>query len=844
MKTEPSTPLETSLTALTRLEGHAKLKALNQLAQAFLEVGLEKNPKMAVQLATQATDLAAGLQDKTVLAQSQAILGAGYAQNLNFDLALEAFKKAFSQFEQLEDQPNSAKMLLEQGRAYRELGNPQDARERFATSLELSRLAKTKSLEADCLNDLAKIYDEEGNSVQALDYVNRALEILFELNDVRGQVKSLGNLSILQVSLGNYDKALEYVLRAYKLLKEHKIKDPDLESRCLIGLGNVYEELGNHKTALEFFNEAAQLAQKHQLKNTQVLAMVNAGQVHNDLKQSEPAIAAFNTALAIAREIRMPSGALFAYQGLGKSYINLGKYLESLEAYLQSLALARNIVDRDSEIIALVGLGINQRSLGRYEVAIGYFQEAQALAKGADLKKQVQDTMQELAQTFEMAGDPAKALGFFKEYTRLEKEIFNVESEKKSRDLAFQFDLERSQTQAELYKVRSEAYQQNAFIADQANKAKSEFLSRMSHELRTPLNAILGFAQLLGISSLSDNDRESVDQISKAGQHLLGLINEVLDIARIEAGRIDLSIESLDPLEIVRESLDLIRPLASQSGIQLLFSQPPLEDQQLVKADRQRLKQVLINLLSNAVKYNTKAGSVRVWLESPMIGYLRVNVTDTGIGIIEAKLEQLFMPFERLGAEQSRVEGTGIGLALTKRLTEAMGGQIGVSSQVGQGSTFFIELPIAQVSQAIASFVRHSEPSPQTTIVAKHSNVVYIEDNPANIRLVQLILANRPHMTLFTAVDGLSGLALVSEQHPDLVLLDLHLPDIDGAEVLNRLQNDPITKQIPVVILSADANPEQTAKLLEAGARHYLTKPFDVRTFLQVLDDVQQSNEP
>ncbi len=836
--TEPSTPLETSLGAIARLEGHAKLSALIQLAKAFLEVGLERNPKLALELALEAKDLATQSSNMAALAQSQAILGTCYVESASYDAALEAFKSAFKQYEQLEDQRGATKMLLEQGRVYRTLEQHQNAREQFATSLELSRLANAKDLEADNLNDLASIYDLEGNNVQATDFINRALEIHSSLKDVRGQVKCLINLSLSQLKMTNYDKALEHELQAYKLFQEHQLKDPDLEARCLIGLGNVYEEIGNNKTALEFFSEAAQLAQKHQLKNTQVLATVNAGEVQNNLKHYDAAIEAFNQALRIAREIRMPSGALYAYQGLGKTFNSLGKYLESLEAYLQSLALAKNIVDRESEIIALIGLGVNQRSLGRFETATDYFQEAQTLARATNQKKYVQDSIQELAQTFEMSGDTGKALAFYKEYHRLEKEIFNLESEKKSRDLAVQFDLERSQTQAELYRVRSEAYKQNALAADQANRAKSEFLSRMSHELRTPLNAILGFAQLLGISNLNPNDRESVEQISRAGRHLLGLINEVLDIARIESGRIDLSLEAINPMEIVIESLDLIRPLAVQSGIELLINEDLSNHRLRITADRQRLKQILINLLSNAVKYNKKAGSVRVWLELTSAERLRINITDTGVGISGTKLEQLFTPFERLGAEQSRIEGSGIGLALSKRLSEAMSGRIGVSSRPNEGSTFYIELPVASEILSTANPQRSGEPELEAQPI-KPITVVYIEDNPANIRLVQLILANRPHATLLTATDGLSGLELVRAQQPNVVLLDLHLPDIEGGEVLNRLQANSSTKHIPVVILSADANPEQTAKLLEAGAKQYLTKPFDVRTFLKVLDEVQ-----
>jgi CheY-like chemotaxis protein len=286
----------------------------------------------------------------------------------------------------------------------------------------------------------------------------------------------------------------------------------------------------------------------------------------------------------------------------------------------------------------------------------------------------------------------------------------------------------------------------------------------------------------------------------------------------------------------------LIRPLAVQSGIELLMGEDLSDNRFRITADRQRLKQILINLLSNAVKYNKKAGSVRVWFGLEGVERLRINVTDTGVGITSAKLEQLFTPFERLGAEQSRIEGSGIGLALSKRLSEAMGGKIGVISQPGEGSTFYIELPMASENTLTANSQTLNDVKLEAA-PSKPSTVVYIEDNPANIRLVQLILANRPNATLLTATDGLSGLELVRQKQPDVVLLDLHLPDIEGSEVLNRLQADPSTKSIPVVILSADANPEQTAKLLEAGARQYLTKPFDVRTFLQVLDEVQGTNE-
>jgi signal transduction histidine kinase/ActR/RegA family two-component response regulator len=365
-----------------------------------------------------------------------------------------------------------------------------------------------------------------------------------------------------------------------------------------------------------------------------------------------------------------------------------------------------------------------------------------------------------------------------------------------------------------------------------ANAAKSEFLSRMSHELRTPLNAVLGFGQLLEMDELTAEQRDGVLQILRAGKHLLELINEVLDLARIESGRLSLSPEPTAVRDLIDEAVALIGPLADAAQIDLHLE---VEDA-TVLADRQRLKQILLNLLSNAVKYNRAGGSV--WISShPGAGERAcITVVDTGPGIAAASLERLFEPFERLGAEETSVEGSGLGLSLTKRLVEAMAGTIEVDSEPDRGSTFRIGFPL--VEGQVERYQRLQVPAGGEVDHGPRGTVLYIEDNPSNLRLVRRVLQLRPGVTLASAMQGREGLELASTLAPDLILLDLDLPDVDGEEVLGRLRLDRQISAIPVVVVTADVAAGQRTRLLAQGARGYLTKPLDVRAFLATLDGV------
>lgn len=391
--------------------------------------------------------------------------------------------------------------------------------------------------------------------------------------------------------------------------------------------------------------------------------------------------------------------------------------------------------------------------------------------------------------------------------------------------------------------AQREAEAREATLAAQnASQAKTEFLSRMSHELRTPLNAILGFGQLLEMESKSADDQESVEQILKAGHHLLDLINEILDLARIEQGRLALSIEPVDAGEVVEESVQLMRPAAHRAGCDLRTNLP--SGPCLIQADRQRLKQVMLNLLSNALKYNRPGGWVAVDLIQTGTARVGMRVSDSGIGIPEEMLPRLFNPFDRLGRESGSVTGTGLGLALCKSLVEAMSGAISVTSAEGRGTEISIDF-----GAAVAEVV--SEPSigarPQAAFpdgCEPEGIVLYIEDNLSNLRLVERLVRDRPLTRVMPAMQGQLGLELAAEHAPKLILLDHHLPDIDGIEVLRRLRALEATSNSAIYMLTADASPGQRERYLAAGADGYLTKPVNVKDLLQIVDQVLTCREP
>jgi signal transduction histidine kinase/ActR/RegA family two-component response regulator len=385
--------------------------------------------------------------------------------------------------------------------------------------------------------------------------------------------------------------------------------------------------------------------------------------------------------------------------------------------------------------------------------------------------------------------------------------------------------------------------------AESANRAKSDFLSSMSHELRTPLSAILGFAQLMESSTPppTPSQTRSIDQILKAGWYLLELINEILDLALIESGKLPLSLEPTSLAEVVSECQAMIEPQAQARQLRMSF--PTFSAPYYVRADRTRLKQVLINLLSNAIKYNKVGGTVDVdcLTDDPAVppGHVRIRIRDSGEGLSAEKLAQLFQPFNRLGKEFGAEEGTGIGLVLSKRLVELMQGAIGVESTVDEGSMFWIELNLSgppQLHDDTAGLAPGNEAN--LGLDMPRRTVLYVEDNPANLMLVEDLIARRPDIHLLSAMDGASGVALARQCLPDAILMDINLPGICGIQAMKILRADPLTAHIPVVAVSANAIPGDIEKGLEAGFFRYLTKPIKVNEFMDTLDLVLTLADP
>ena len=394
-------------------------------------------------------------------------------------------------------------------------------------------------------------------------------------------------------------------------------------------------------------------------------------------------------------------------------------------------------------------------------------------------------------------------------------------------------DISQQAAQAELLKAAKRE-------AEQANHAKSEFLSNMSHELRTPLNAILGFGQIMGMNlekHLSDGELEYIQLILKSGYHLLKLIDEILDLAKVEAGKLEMSIEPISVQEALDECLPLIKTMAEPRNITINVGQGVKECPPLL-ADYTRLKQMILNLLSNAVKYNRDDGHVFVDCHPVSDTDTRISVRDTGPGIAKKKQKELFVPFSRLGAENSGIEGTGIGLALTRRIAEMMDGEIGFQSREGEGSTFWINLPSHKAPLAPSAVVGHTKQATGLELELgpkEEKRLLYVEDNPSNLRLMEVLIEKVNDVKLLSAHTAEIGLSVANTERPDMIIIDINLPGMNGLEMIQRLRDNTLFEKTPIIALSADAMKREVEKGLGAGFDQYLTKPLDVAKLMDVL---------
>lgn len=644
-------------------------------------------------------------------------------------------------------------------------------------------------------------------------------------------VVMLVTLAALLVSLGTL---LAYDLRAY-----HQALSADMTTQA---------ELLGHMSAPALTFDDPRLA-KENLALLRLRPKVNAGVIYNARGQQFATYVAPGMAVSVpqtprADGVAFVDGKMLLFRAIRDNGELLGTiYLQAEYEILSRFADYLMI----AIVATLLAMGIAyllMRPLNKVvtQPVLAIADVAREVVETGDYSRRAPGTSND--EVAELAASFNKMLSVIETRTR-ELETSNSEIARESE--------QRSKAQQEVMRLNEELEQRvhertmqleqaNSELAmameeaKSANQAKSAFLSSMSHELRTPLNAILGFAQILTSEKLPSTlaqKREFANHILKSGRHLLTLINEILDLAKIESGAVALSLEPVALYEILQECESMVAPLAGNRGIRLLF---PEGCPAHVTADRTRLKQILLNLLSNAIKYNRDAGAVVVDCSPSGPGLVRLSVQDTGMGLKPEQVKQLFQPFNRLGQESGAEEGTGIGLVVTKRLVELMGGTIGVTSSQGVGSMFWIELETTEPTPSRIDPTAERAPQQQRHADGEPATILYVEDNPANLKLVEEIISFRPDLRLLSAPDGHLGIELARAHQPDIILMDINLPGLNGIDAVKLLHTDPRTAHIPVIALTANAMPRDVEKGLAAGFFRYLIKPINIDEFTEAIN--------
>ncbi len=686
---------------------------------------------------------------------------------------------------------------------------------------------------------------------------------------------------------GDQEHGLLHLLDVVETVEKNELTNRMPLSYLL--LAYVYRMTEQLDKAEVYFNKSISASTLNADSSYVHTALHEIGNLYLIREEYEDALAYHQKALAIRLSMPEKPDLLYSYNDIAQDYLYMGRPGLALDYYLMAEKLAKESGDKLSQFYICFGIINIYLSNNELSKIPPYLATMEQFANELRVTPVYESFYSTMSKYYRKQNQFEKALTYLELSEAYEDSITNEEVKKHISDLDKKFETtkkdqelltkqERIKRQQMLivftaciialltvlvivvlrnFNLKKTAFRklelQNLEIlkqreeiisakneAERSNRAKSEFLSRMSHELRTPLNAILGFAQLMESGELNPKLSKGVNRILNNGRHLLSLINDILDISGIEAGKQPITLEPVKAAEIIEEVTDSLQVVAANKNVTVTFVDTPANSL-FVMADKRRFKQVIINLLSNAIKYNNDGGSVTIEIakqagDEQSQAIARVLVRDTGPGIAKESIGKLFQAFERIDAHKSGIEGTGLGLVMVRKLIDEMGGKTGVESEVGKGSTFWVELPVSD------NFIASSSQNHHVLSHGKYDNdaektVLYIEDNTGNIELVEGILAEqRPEIRLITSNYGNQTLELAKAHQPALILLDIDLPDISGADVMVKLLADERTKSIPVVVLTADAMAFQEDKLLNAGAKYYLTKPFEITHFLQIID--------
>ena len=776
--------------------------------------------------------------------------------------------------------PQLAGILNNLGNHYLGLKDYPRAREYYNQALPLARAAGNQRLLAFVLVNLGQTAVETGQESTARSELAEALAVSERYHIRRGCADAYYLLGNLERRCGNLDASRDDLDRSLALARE--LQNPDLFASIYTEYVATEEAGGHYKEALDYTRQlAAQQeiirGEKSRVQLAQLTAQYDAearskqikilqrdrelDQANLALKSAEISRARSRySALALALVLlglaasafagrqraraRRASRALAetraAKEQVEEADANKARLLSIAAQNLQeSEARFRNAFDLSPLGMALVSLDGRWVRVNSALCQITGYEESELLATDFQSITHPHDQQADLEQVTRLLEGEIEAYHLEKRYfhksglpvwIRLDVSLVREAGTQQPKWFVSQVQdiTARRHGEALLHQAKEEA--------ERANDAKSEFLSRMSHELRTPLNAILGFGQLLEIEDLDLRASQSVAQILTASRHLLELINEVLDMSAIESGRFALALAPTLVGDEVRAVIGLVRPLSEQASVRVTAAS--CEDARCIRTDSRRLRQVLLNLLSNAIKYNRPGGTVTVTCRT-VDGQIRIEVADTGGGIAAADLETIFVPFARLAPTQA-VAGTGLGLPLSRALTEAMHGTLGVESTPGQGSTFWVEFPLLTEEDRRGTPALALGPEIRDLFgpaISPDATLLYIEDSPANLELVEFVLSRNSHLHLLSAPDGQTGLALANRHLPDLILLDVHLPDLHGSEVLRRLRGHALLSAVPVVVVSADVSIEQVQTMQALGICEYLKKPFELKDLLRAVNE-------